>query len=123
MPDRDLKKLGKTGEKMACNHLKSKGYKVIAKNLRLGRIEIDIIATRKRAIYFVEVKSRRSLRAGDPLEQLPFWKQKHIIAAAKMYLMRHRLDNVEVHFSVIGITMTESGDEIEFVEDAFGEDG
>lgn len=123
MSHEDLKNLGNTGEDVAVNYMINNGFKIMGRNCRLGRAEIDIIATKKRAIYFVEVKSRRSLNAGDPLEQLSYWKQKHIITAAKMYLMKHRLNDAEVHFSVIGITIRETGSEIEFIEDAFGEDG
>ena len=52
--------IGRRGEQIAANYLQQLGYKFYAKNVRLGRDEIDIIVydPRDRVIVFVEVKTR-----------------------------------------------------------------
>ena len=59
-------KVGRTGETMAVRFLKKKGYKIVAQNYTTPLGEIDIIATDRKRIAFVEVKTRRSNRYGNP---------------------------------------------------------
>ena len=46
--------LGTKGEQMACDYLSRKGYKIIARNWRLNKYEVDIIAQLRNEIIFVE---------------------------------------------------------------------
>jgi putative endonuclease len=50
---------GVLGETLACLFLESRGYRIVARNLRLGRNEIDLIAERSALLVAVEVKWRR----------------------------------------------------------------
>ena len=51
--------IGKVGEDIAKNFLIKKGYKILEMNYRFSRVaEIDIIATKKDILHFVEVKTR-----------------------------------------------------------------
>ena len=47
---------GKIGEEIACKYLKHKKYKIVSRNFRARRGEIDIIAKDKKQLVFVEVK-------------------------------------------------------------------
>ena len=62
------KEKGYTGEDIAVNFLISKGYKVLERNWRYRRNEIDIIAWHGSTLVFVEVKTRSSLECGHPRE-------------------------------------------------------
>ena len=62
--------LGRWGETVAAEYLQAEGYRVIARGWRCPRGEIDIIAQRGGFTAFVEVKTRRSLRFGHPLEAI-----------------------------------------------------
>lgn len=53
------KKLGGRGEELTAAYFRRQGYKIIARNFRLGRREIDLIARRKNQLVFIEVKTRR----------------------------------------------------------------
>lgn len=55
---------GNYGESVAAKELKKHGFKIIARNVRTPRYEIDIIAKKKRALYFVEVKYRSTNAQG-----------------------------------------------------------
>ncbi|MHB8233496.1 MAG: YraN family protein [Solirubrobacteraceae bacterium] len=50
--------LGRRGEKLAAEHLQRKGCVVLARNVRVGRGEIDLIVRDGDTLAFVEVKTR-----------------------------------------------------------------
>jgi putative endonuclease len=53
--------LGREGERRAASFLEARGYRIIARNVRADRVEIDLIARRGATLVFVEVKSRRAM--------------------------------------------------------------
>jgi len=100
------KDLGNSGENTACLFLETKGYKIIEKNYRANRKEIDIIAQKDGYIIFAEVKTRSSTNFGTPSESVKIKKQQHIILAAKLFLIKNgnlyselqpRFDVIEVY--------------------------
>jgi putative endonuclease len=62
--------LGRWGEQVAADFLITEGYDIVDRGWRCPRGEIDVIARRGGCIAFVEVKTRRSLRYGHPLEAI-----------------------------------------------------
>jgi len=52
--------IGKIGEELALHHYTNQGYRLLEKNLRYKRGEIDLILCKGRALLFVEVKYRSS---------------------------------------------------------------
>lgn len=52
--------LGREGERQAARYLEARGYRIVARNVRAARVEIDLIARRGPLLSFVEVKSRRA---------------------------------------------------------------
>ena len=57
--------LGREGEQRAARYLESQGYRIVARNVRADRVEIDLVARRGRVLAFVEVKTRRVASDGD----------------------------------------------------------
>ena len=55
--------LGPIGERRALWYFRLRGYRIVARNVRLRRGEIDLIVRRGRTLVFVEVKTRQSLAA------------------------------------------------------------
>ena len=119
------KEIGNAGEDMACAYLKKHGWKILGRNVRCGRNEIDIIAARRsladlltgrpRLIAFVEVKRRGSADFGRPAEAVNAEKQRRIVRAASLYLGQNNLNTANVRFDVIEILP----DEIRHIEGAF----
>lgn len=111
--------IGQYGEKVACRFLRRKGYRIVAKNQRESHKEIDIIATNKVYIAFVEVKTRSVDNDlynayGTPASAVNSVKQANLIAGARAYLRSNptdkqpRMDVIEVYLKkgtkdVIGI--------------------
>jgi putative endonuclease len=55
-------RLGHEGEAQAARFLEARGYRIVARNVRADRVEIDLIVRRGAMLVFVEVKSRRTVR-------------------------------------------------------------
>ena len=53
-------KVGQWGEQAAADYLSTKGYEIIARNVRTPYGEIDLIAQKDGFTIFVEVKARTS---------------------------------------------------------------
>ena len=94
---------GKYGENIAINYLIKKGYKIIEKNFLCKQGEIDIIARYKNEFVFVEVKTRTSIKYGNPIEAVNKNKTKHMYNSAQFYLYRNGLQNYFVRFDVVEI--------------------
>ena len=62
--------LGRWGEHIAADFLVTEGYEIVDRGWRCARGEIDLIVRRGGCTAFVEVKTRRSLRYGHPLEAI-----------------------------------------------------
>lgn len=80
---------GRLGEKAARAFLKKKGYKILATNFRSRFGEIDIVASHKKVLVFVEVKTRWSEAFGHPEEAVTPWKLKKIVKAGNYYKLTH----------------------------------
>jgi len=77
--------LGKKGEKRTEEFLKSKGYKIIARNVRFSIGEIDLIAQVEKTIIFIEVKTRQSAEYCHPIEVVDKQKRHRIKQMAMQY--------------------------------------
>lgn len=110
---------GNEGEQAACDYLVRKGWKIIDRNVRRGRNEIDIIARRHKTIAFIEVKRRSGALFGRPAEAVNHDKQRRIVHAAALYMQEENLQNAEVRFDVIEVLP----EEIRHIEAAFDASG
>lgn len=77
------------GENLAVKYLEKKGYVIIERNFRRRYGEIDIIAVSGKTLVFVEVKTRKSLLFGKPLESITFRKLREIMNTAQYYVLTH----------------------------------
>ena len=108
---------GQQKELVATEYLKNKGYFIIQTNFRVRQGEIDIIARDGETIVFVEVKYRKDLSSGNPLEAVNYAKQRKICRTALFYMNLNKIspDNTPIRFDVIGIL----GEEITHIVNAF----
>lgn len=79
---------GQWGEQMAADYLVSRGYAIVARNARIGRVEVDIIAMGEGSIVFAEVKTRSDVNS-DPANAVNFDKLKRLCKAADLYVREH----------------------------------
>ena len=100
--------LGKEGERLAAEYLAEHGYRIITRNYRYHRNEIDIIAQHNQTLSFVEVKTRSSADKGHPSESVTMKKQKEIIKVARAYLAFSGQEDADCRFDVIAVLVESS---------------
>lgn len=111
--------LGQKGETMAQQHLESLGFRILAKNWRTGRAEVDVIAQDENTIVFVEVKTRSSDRFGPPEFFITPQQQRMLAGAASVYCEKIAHPG-EIRFDVVSIIMRDDGKvKLEYLKDAF----
>lgn len=99
----DRRALGSEGEGRAARYLQGRGYRIAARNVRAGGVEIDLVATRGRLVVFVEVKTRRSMRFGQPEEAVDAAKRARLVRGAAAWLREHPRGARRVRFDVIAL--------------------
>jgi len=113
-------KLGGYGEDLAVNALIAEGYRIVERNARIYKREVDIIATDGQTLVFIEVKARKDHSYGKPLEAVTPKRRARIRKAAELYVMKNRMKNAPVRFDVVCVDFA-GGDapEVEVVKNAF----
>jgi putative endonuclease len=92
--------LGLSAESRAAMLLIAKAYRIVARRWKTPFGEIDIVARRRRALVFVEVKARANV--DDAAEAVTERGKSRIIGAAEYWLASHPDDvNAEIRFDVI----------------------
>lgn len=110
--------LGRNGEEKAAALLTEKGYRILHRNWKSGKLEIDIIAETNDYVVFVEVKTRSDDYLEEPSEAVTPEKQRSIIFAAENFIMNYNIDK-ESRFDIITIIQSGNSSRIEHIEDAF----
>ena len=100
-------------------HLEARGYRIVARNLRVGRDEIDIVAERGRTLAFCEVRSRSSDRGIHPLETIDRAKTKRIRRAAVRWLIEQGVRGKALRFDAAAVTFETPEGVVDYVEGAF----
>lgn len=106
------------GENLAAEYLRKKGYKIIERNFRRRYGEIDIIASNDDTLVFFEVKTRKSILYGTPLEAITRWKLQELVRTAQFYKLAHRHLPELMRIDAISITLNHENrlDTIEHIE-------
>ena len=114
------RELGRTGEDIACEQLRKKGYEIVERGFRLFRGEIDVIARDGGTLVFVEVKTRADESHGRPEESVTPGKQRQIRRIAQGYLLKNSLGEGACRFDVVAILLRAPDDcRLEHFKDAF----
>ena len=94
---------GRAGEDAAAEALAARGYRVLVRNIRLGRGEIDLVCEHDGDIVFVEVKARRGAGFGTPAEGVTVRKQRALLSLAARYLGRTGRADRTCRFDVVEV--------------------
>jgi putative endonuclease len=97
--------LGVLGERLAEQHLRKLGYRVLERNFRHGRNEIDLIVRCGTVVAFVEVKTRATDRYGHPLEAVTALKRREVERVARYWRRQHSQPGLSYRFDAIGIVV------------------
>jgi putative endonuclease len=127
MPD-PRRALGALGERLAADHLRHAGYRIVERNFRTRFGELDIVAAGDRCLVFCEVKTRVRGRPGGPgpFDSIGHDKRRRLRAMAAQWLAERRPASdepaaAELRFDAIGVSISPSGRllSLDHLEDAF----
>jgi putative endonuclease len=106
------KAVGAYGERLAARYLLECGMQILDRNWRCDQGEIDIVARDDTCLVIVEVKTRRTLAFGSPVEAVTVLKAARLRRLASCWLTEHRssVDAVrDVRIDVIGVLRPDRG--------------
>ncbi len=111
------KELGAEGEQLAVDYLEQQNFKILERNYRYKRAEIDVIAEKEELLIFVEVKYRKNNSFGYP-EEFVNDRKVELIHMASEHYVEHKEWNGNIRFDIISITKGNPPN-IEHLEDGF----
>ena len=95
--------LGVHGERIATAYLTDAGLRVLDRNWRCREGELDIVAREGHALVFCEVKTRRGVGYGHPVEAVTVPKQRRLRTLAQRWLAAHDEHAPDLRFDVVGV--------------------
>ena len=108
--------LGKEGEALAVKWFIQHGYEILHTNWRHSHYEVDMIASRKNVLHFIEVKARRSKKFGYPEEGVGKKKIQNLMNAAEEFL--HQFPEWKrIQFDILSILLKKDAPEYFLIED------
>ncbi len=114
--------LGERGERLAARWLKRRGYRILHRNLTVGRDEADLVAVAPdgRTLVIIEVKTRASGAPG-PEWGLTAHKGDTLARLAARLQQRPEFRDHPVRLDAVAIVWPHDGDpDVRHYEDAFG---
>jgi putative endonuclease len=97
------RRLGQVYEALAEQLLVGLGYRIVERNFTCKGGEIDLVCLDGEVLVFVEVRGRKGARYGPAEETVRRGKQRRLLRAAWVYLLRRQLGEPACRFDVIGI--------------------
>jgi putative endonuclease len=104
-PAGSTKATGDRAEAIAAAELEKRGFAVIGRNVRVGRLELDVIAQRGRLVVFCEVRARTRHGIAAPYESIDRRKIERLRRAALGWLAARTGPAVDVRFDVASIVL------------------
>ena len=80
---------GRQGEDAAAAHLAAAGLRVVERNWRQGRLELDLVCQEGDTLVFVEVKTRDAHGMATPADALTPRKRSALMRAIQAWLAAH----------------------------------
>ena len=107
-------------EDFALDRLQSRGLRLVARNYRTRRGEIDLVLQEDASLVFVEVRYRASIAFGRPEETVDAKKQSRLRLAAEAFLQRHQSGHdTECRFDVFAVSGPLPDPDWRWIQDAF----
>ena len=112
--------LGRDAEAAVARRLTERGFVILARNARVGLLELDLVARRGALVVFCEVRARRSDAFMQPWQSMDARKlQRTRVAAAAWLRARGLYGRVDVRFDVASVVVRDGDLELRYFERAF----
>lgn len=110
---------GHLGEQMAARFLLEKGFILLHQNWRHSYWEVDLIASLEDMLHFIEVKTRRTKKFGNPEDDVTRKKMENLINASEEYLFLYPKWK-KIQFDILSINISKNEPaEYFFIEDVY----
>ena len=113
----DTLAIGKKGEQAVEKFLRKQKFRILERNWRAGRYEIDLVVQKGDTLHFVEVKSRKAGSLTTPEEAITQAKFDALCMAARAYLAAHPWDG-EVQFDLAAVEIDGNLHEVRYIPNA-----
>ena len=120
--DNHRQRIGRAAEQLVASYLESLGCDIVATNLRVGRLELDIVAREGTVILVVEVRTRSPRSWTTGFESISPSKRLRVRRAGeRLWRARFRHDaSVErMRFDAASVTFDDDGPRVEYARAAF----
>lgn len=110
--DRRRQALGAYGEETAAAYLRERGMQILDRNWRRREGELDIVARDGECLVVCEVKTRRSLAYGSPLEAVTWRKAARLRRLAGWWVQEHPEETRatrRIRVDVVGVVLPHGG--------------
>ena len=115
---------GRAAEQAAADHLIDEGYRILWRNLRIGALELDLVAKKDDLVVVVEVRTRGPGAFAGPLASITRTKQQTLLRAARG-LWRGRVskmpDVARVRIDVMAVSFEDGAPRVEWIRGAITE--
>lgn len=109
--------LGIKGEERAALYYRLRGYSILARNVRLGAGEIDLVVKRGNTIAVAEVKTRQSKAAGEGHEAVDRRKRERMIRLGDQWAAKH--PDAQLRYDIMSMQWTGRRFDVKHYPDAF----
>jgi len=112
---------GNRAEDAVASYLTSRGYALLGRNVRVGRLEVDIVARKGDVVCICEVRLRSGSAFATPLASLDAKKQARVLQAAEALWstsLRDLPGEPRLRIDVAAVTESPAGLHVEYIEGA-----
>ncbi len=116
---KDHNKKGQYAEKLALEYLQEQGLTRLQENFSCRQGEIDLIMRDNEFLIFIEVRYRKKIRFGHPLETITMSKQQKIIKTIQYFLLTYpQFNHLPCRIDAIAIHSESNNEPIHWVKNA-----
>jgi putative endonuclease len=100
---------GRLGEEAAAQFLRERGWKIVARNWRHGRDELDLVAWEGEVLVFIETRTRVAQALVRGYHSVTGRKKRALARAAKAYLRGLPSPPAHFRFDIVEVKVSDSG--------------
>ena len=101
----NLQNTGALGEHYVAKYIERSGGVILDRNWRIKEGEVDIVAKEDRLLLFIEVKTRRSVAFGNPLEAITSSNALRLQRLALAWMSIHGVWGSEYRIDCVGVLL------------------
>jgi len=112
---------GEAAESLVSAHLEKRGWQIVGRRVRVGKLEVDLLARHRDIVAVVEVRGRRIDALVPALDTIDWQKQRNLARAARsLWSRRFAKDQTlrVIRIDVAAVTWTPEGGAVEIIEGA-----